>query len=522
VRRLAAIGLLALILAPSPTSSRTWYVTPDGTGDAPTIQAGIDSAAAGDVVELADGQFAGDGNRDIAFGGKEIVVRSASGNATACVIRCDGTVSEPHRGVLFTGQEGPGSTLRDVTITDGVAVNGGAIYCRDSSALILGCRIVGNTASDPDSGWGGAVFCAGTASLRITSCIIAQNSATEGGGLMIGPYATPVIESCEVMNNTAVNRGGGLWAYTSAPTIQTCMFAENHAGNGGGLAFQGHSDSPAAILNCTISANTAEEGGGLYAWVSNLLIEDCHIVANTAVFSGGGLEVNASSAVVSTSAIFENSVSSGSGGGLICSNSSPLVTDCEFMGNTAAGGGGLFFSEDSSPSLLRTIVSANQAGPVGGGGLFCAGGEPIITSCTFDANSNPDGRGGGLHFRNSSIATLENTIVAFSPDAQALMCWDEFSSVNLLCCDLYGNAGGDWVGCVSDLAGVNGNLSADPLFCDLDTGDHNIRSDSPCAPENSGGCGLVGALPVGCGPVSLEQESWGKIKERYRIGRPVK
>ena len=47
-------------------------------------------------------------------------------------------------------------------------------------------------------------------------------------------------------------------------------------------------------------------------------------------------------------------------------------------------------------------------------------------------------------------------------------------------------------------------------------GKAGIQSDSPCAPANSTGCGLVGALPVGCGPVALDPVSWGRIKGQYR------
>jgi Periplasmic copper-binding protein (NosD) len=41
----------------SPATARTWYILPDGTGDAATIQAGVDSAAAGDIVLVAPGTY---------------------------------------------------------------------------------------------------------------------------------------------------------------------------------------------------------------------------------------------------------------------------------------------------------------------------------------------------------------------------------------------------------------------------------------------------------------------------------
>lgn len=60
------------------------------------------------------------------------------------------------------------------------------------------------------------------------------------------------------------------------------------------------------------------------------------------------------------------------------------------------------------------------------------------------------------------------------------------------------------------------NFDADPLFCGLSN--YYLRNDSPCAPGNHPDgydCGLIGPLPVGCGPVNVEMKSWGAIKALY-------
>jgi hypothetical protein len=107
-------------------------------------------------------------------------------------------------------------------------------------------------------------------------------------------------------------------------------------------------------------------------------------------------------------------------------------------------------------------------------------------------------------FVERAHAILENTIIAASNDAEAIYC-SAGSTVDLRCCDLYGNDGGDWVGCIAGLYGVEGNISAGPFFCDPGNGDFGLADFSPCAPDQSPGeCGLIGAYGVACAsPVAV-------------------
>jgi hypothetical protein len=112
--------LLFLGCSVSPALGATRVVHPDGSGDWPTIQAAISASQPGDVVELTDGTFRGDGNRDLDFRGRALTIRSQSGVACACIIDCEGTESNQHRGFNCFSGEGPGSIVQGVTITGGL------------------------------------------------------------------------------------------------------------------------------------------------------------------------------------------------------------------------------------------------------------------------------------------------------------------------------------------------------------------------------------------------------------------
>jgi predicted outer membrane repeat protein len=120
----------------------------------PTIQAGIDAAVDGDTVLVADGTYTGDGNRDIDFFGKAIVVMSENGPSN-CIIDCDGSEEDGHRGFYFHGEDS-NSVVQSFTITNGYIPYGGGIGCySNTTATITGNIITGNRAREH----GGGIYC---------------------------------------------------------------------------------------------------------------------------------------------------------------------------------------------------------------------------------------------------------------------------------------------------------------------------------------------------------------------------
>ena len=90
-------------------------------------------------------------------------------------------------------------------------------------------------------------------------------------------------------------------------------------------------------------------------------------------------------------------------------------------------------------------------------------------------------------------------------------------ATSLQCNDSWGNPGGNWVG-MPDPTGVDGNISADPLFCDAGDGDLGLAADSPCLPGHHPygyDCGVIGAYGQECGTstgvaeIPATRSTWG-------------
>lgn len=206
------------------------------------------------------------------------------------------------------------------------------------------------------------------------------------------------------------------------------------------------------------------------------------------------------------------------GGAVSCAFSSPTIRNCIFRENTALQGGAINCGY-SDAVFKECVVISNHAEEFAGGGTFVHDGRVSFSHCTFAFNESgvdPSGEreGGGIAVVQADVL-LQNCIVAHSTRGEGISCRDG-GTASLVCSNVYGNAGGDWIGCIADQLGSNGNISADPLFCNPALGDFTLQSGSPCLPENTG-CGLMGTLGVGCGTISIAPMTWGKLKSLYRI-----
>jgi len=250
---------------------------------------------------------------------------------------------------------------------------------------------------------------------------------------------------------------------------------------------------------------------------SAAIIEDCIFESNHALFNGGGLTALDASVDIARCVFDDNSVwdvNPVGGGGVCVIRSTAVIEDCEFRGNTARKGGGLAICESAGVSVSGCTFEGNAV-LFWGGAVLCWESSAVLSGCTLVANSGGTG-GGAIGVREYSELTVSNTIIAFSEIGPSVSV-GEGTSPLMDCCDLYGNAGGDWVDCIADQLGSNGNIEADPLFCGDATPitPYALYETSPCAPSASQ-CGLIGAWPVECWYSSVHETSWGLIKSMYR------
>ncbi|MFC1799352.1 right-handed parallel beta-helix repeat-containing protein [Candidatus Eisenbacteria bacterium] len=258
----------------------------------------------------------------------------------------------------------------------------------------------------------------------------------------------------------------------------------------------------------------------------------CFECDNTTVIEGitvtggraiGGIYYGGGARCEVTAAVFRRCIFTGNvadvGGGVACLGASPRFEDCVFFENYAGTGGGVGCTY-SSPEFARCLFSGNWA-EYYGGGLWCeVECSPLLSRCTLVENGAVNG-GGGIGCQYECSPMLRNTIITFSGYGEAI--WREYDNCNplLFCCNLYGNAGGDWTDFIVDQWGKNGNFASDPSFCDMANGDLTVAENSPCLPGNHPSgytCGdVIGCHGQGCAvPEIIKLTTWSSIKAIYR------
>ncbi|MHC4154631.1 MAG: right-handed parallel beta-helix repeat-containing protein [Planctomycetota bacterium] len=421
-----------LALALSTTASPATRLVP---GEYPTIQDAIDASIDGDVVIVEPGTYTGDGNRDIDFLGKAIAVRSIDPNdpniVAATIIDCNGSEAEPHRGFCFRTGEGQNSILEGLTVQNGFADDGAAIFCWAASPIIANCVIRRNAGSR----WlGSSAICSGHGSPQIVGCVISNNS------------------------------GAGIWCRLGHLTVNKCIISKNSGGSGI------WAQASLTVSNSVITRNSGAYGGGICMEPKGgeCTVIDSVIADNSAYAQGGGIHFSSSLTIIRSTISGNSAAGRHPQGGGIYGCGDATITNCIIRGNSVEGpraqGGGIY-AWLAHTFITNSIITDNQAHE--GGAIYATGCATLcVLNCTFVNNSASEG---------SAVTHVPSGWCApISLEITNSILWNSgpeiHSSAASITAVTYSNIRDGYPG--------QGNIDIDPGFAL--SGDYHLMPGSPC------------------------------------------
>ena len=214
--------------------------------------------------------------------------------------------------------------IRNVLITDCEAkYSGGGIYCSMSGSnadderklVIENTEVTSCKAPEPDYGTGGGVYIVGENCLmnvKLSDVKIKNNEASSSaaGLCLYGSHgATTTADSVVLtrvtlhenkLTDTGARGGAGMVFATydrdSAITLKNCTVTKNESKtSGGGISL--HSSAGGLVCgklileDSSVTENKAQNGGGIYVNLSNLVMKNTVLTSNTATMEGGGVYV---------------------------------------------------------------------------------------------------------------------------------------------------------------------------------------------------------------------------------------
>ena len=277
-------------------------------------------------------------------------------------IRIDGkghTIDAKNLGRIFEIDGGFAVTLTNVTLTNGNATVGGAIYNFGNLDLVY-VNFVNNTAK-----YGGAIMNYAYG-LVLDDSTFTNNTAKIGGAIYNSADCF-VVGNSTFVNNTATSNGGVIFNYGIGFVVGNSTFVNNSAADGAGAIMNGGrgfvvgnstfvnntaTSKGGAIYNygigfvvgnSTFANNTAEDAGAVYNEGDNSVVGNSTFVNNTATSIGGAI-INNGKLVVDNSAFEDNAANYY--GGAILNNGKLVVDNSAFEDNAANYYGGAIFNWD--------------------------------------------------------------------------------------------------------------------------------------------------------------------------------
>ena len=244
------------------------------------------------------------------------------------------TIDAKNLGRIFEIDGGFAVTLTNVTLTNGKADNGGAIYNFGNLDLVH-VNFVNNTAK-----YGGAIMNYAYG-LVLDDSTFTNNTAKIGGAIYNSADCF-VVGNSTFANNTATSNGGVIFNYGIGFVVGNSTFVNNSAADGAGAILNGGRGF--VVGNSTFANNTAtSKGGAIYNYGIGFVVGNSTFANNTAE-DAGAVYNEGDNSVVGNSTFVNNTATSI--GGAIINNGKLVVDNSAFEDNAANYYGGAIFNWD--------------------------------------------------------------------------------------------------------------------------------------------------------------------------------
>ena len=332
-----AIDIDSAINNPVVTVENSKFVnnTPQAIHNSKELHLGIETFTdLQNAIDLVDGILTLDS--DIAMTDDE-AANFVNGVIINKNIRIDGkghTIDAKNLGRIFEIDGGFAVTLTNVTLTNGNATVGGAIYNFGNLDLVY-VNFVNNTAK-----YGGAIMNYAYG-LVLDDSTFTNNTAKIGGAIYNSADCF-VVGNSTFANNTATSNGGVIFNYGIGFVVGNSTFVNNSAADGAGAIMNGGRGF--VVGNSTFANNTAtSKGGAIYNYGIGFVVGNSTFANNTAE-DAGAVYNEGDNSVVGNSTFVNNTATSI--GGAIINNGKLVVDNSAFEDNAANYYGGAIFNWD--------------------------------------------------------------------------------------------------------------------------------------------------------------------------------
>lgn len=303
--------------------------------------------------------------------------------------------------------------------------------------------------------------------ITVTSSGGAAVTTIDGGGtatvvtFKTGEGPNSILSGFTITHGFNTFSGAGVEIASASPTIQSNVITGNQACSGVGMDIEG---SGAIVQNNTISNNTQVGcSGGM----------------------GGGILIGGAGTVqILNNVITGNQMNnSGNGGGIaLFAAGIPTISGNTIQGNSTDGeGGGLWLVNDSDANIIQNLITDNSA--PGGGGIYFSvpsgSRGPLLVNNTITNNISQIGSAVFADGFDANSPLYNNLLI--SPNGSSAVHCGTFAALQPIfnSNDAFGPTGSGFDSSCNNQAGLNGNISADPLFVDPSNKNYHLQASSP-------------------------------------------